>query len=130
MNAHTEFAACWAATVKAVGAANQAVTTAVSLASGTSRKSITVTYNEPVRHTIATTNTNYDVSSNGVTADANNTMAVSAGSNGTTGVILLTTTTGVAAQLPTAGVSKVEISTNVLDLRGNAHASTQKIVMN
>ena len=57
-------------------------------------------------------------------------MAVSAGSNGTTGVILLTTTTGVATQLPTAGVSKVEISTNVLDLRGNAHAATQKIVMN
>jgi hypothetical protein len=130
MNAHTEFGACWLATVKAVGAANQAVTTAVSLAAGTSYKAITVTYNEAVRHTLATTAANYDVMSNGVTADANNTMAVAAGSNGTTGVIILTTTTGVASQLPVGGVSKVTISTNVLDLRGNAHAAAQKVVMN
>ena len=130
MNAHAEFGACWLATVTAVGAANQAVTTAVSLASGTSYKAITITYNEAVRHTIATTAGNYDVSSNGVTADGNNTMAVVAGSNGTTGVITVTTSTDVAAQLPVGGVSKIEISTNVLDLRGNAHASTQKIVMN
>jgi putative cell wall-binding protein len=129
MNAHAEFAACWTAVAKAVGSANLAVTTAVSLAAGTSYKTITVTYNEPVRHTLATTVGNYDVSSNGVTADANNTITVGATSNGTTGVIYVTTSTDVAAQLPVAGVSKVEISTNILDLRGNAHAATQKVVM-
>ena len=130
MNADANFKACWVATVTAVGAANNPVTTAAAVANGSSYKTITINFSESLRNAAAVTPGNYDVRSNGLTDDAANVMAVvAASSNSTNGTIVLTTTSATVAELPTAGVSKVNIGTNVKDMNGNGHAATQYIVL-
>ncbi len=127
--ADSRFTALFTATVGVLGNAETAVTG--TCAGATTVYNATVQFSEGVINAAGMNQANYDTDADGNgTADGAVTEAsVAAGSDTSTGKVLLTFTTNAANELMVAGTSQLQVGNGVTDIFGNAPAATQKIVM-
>ena len=129
LNADSRHSALFTAAVAVVGNAATAVTG--TCAGATTTYNATVQHSEGVINAAGMTAGNYvaDASGNGVADGAITEATVAAGSNSSTGLVLITMVTNTAAELLTAGTSMLHVGNAVTDIFGNAPAAVQKVVM-
>jgi len=127
--ADSRFTALFTATVGVLGNAATAVTGTCTGA--TTVYNATVQFSEGVINGAGMTAGNYvtDANGDGVADGAVTEATVAAGSNSSTGLVLLTLTTNAANELMVAGTSQLQVGNGVTDIFANAPAATQKVVM-
>ena len=127
--ADSRFTALFTATVGVLGNAETAVTG--TCAGATTVYNATVQFSEGVINAAGMNQGNYetDADGNGTADGAVTEASVAAGSDSSTGKVLLTFTTNAANELMVAGTSQLQVGNGVTDIFGNAPAATQKIVM-
>jgi len=127
--ADSRFTALFTATVGVLGDAATAVTGTCTGA--TTTYNATVQFSEGVINAAGMTAGTYvaDADGNGVADGAITEATVAAGSNSSTGLVLITMVTNTTAELLTAGTSMLHVGVAATDIFGNAPAATQKIVM-